>query len=157
MFREGAKNNIAHSFHELYICYDKGPRGSPTYDEAGFQLDYRKVADWMKPRGYNKQAMVNGMERAVKRSQDEASRMAAAFFVGGQAPDDGGGRAIDLLKDKVSKDLGIAWHKVTPAKVEQWAKMGFPKENPRDYVSSTLTQEEKRRFSSMQMGASLRK
>ncbi|EXJ59594.1 hypothetical protein A1O7_03740 [Cladophialophora yegresii CBS 114405] len=158
MFREEAKRNIAHTAHELYVCFDKGPNGSPTYDEAGFQLDYRKVADWMKPKMYNKQAMVNGMERALKRGEEEKSRMAAAFFEGGQAPDEGGGLGtLDLLKDKVSKDLGIAFHKVTPAKVEGWAKKGFPKENPRDYVESTLTAEERKRFLSMHMGSSLRK
>ncbi|ETI29570.1 hypothetical protein G647_02023 [Cladophialophora carrionii CBS 160.54] len=128
MFREGAKRNIAHSFHELYICFDEGPKGSPTYDEGGFQLDYRTVANWMKPQSYNKQAMVNGIDRALKRAEEEKSRMAAAFFEGGQAPEDGGWLGtFDLLKDKVSKDLDIAWHKVTPAKVEEWVKKEFPK------------------------------
>jgi hypothetical protein len=32
-----------HTFYDLYRCHKKGPDGSPTYDSAGFQLDYKKV------------------------------------------------------------------------------------------------------------------
>lgn len=38
-----------YSFYDLHRCHRKGPDGSPTYDSAGFQLDYEKVAKWMKP------------------------------------------------------------------------------------------------------------
>ena len=158
MFKEEARDNVSHCFHELHVCYDKGPKGSPTYDEAGFQLDYGKVADWMKPRAYNKSSMISGMDKAVKEQKDADSRMAAAFFEGGKLPEDDDGRyTIDLLKDKVSKDLGVAWHKISPAKVEDWANKGFTKENPRDYVRSTVTKEEQKRFSSLQGGCVLRK
>ena len=158
MFREGAKNNVAHCFHELYVCFDKGPKGSPTYDESGFQLDYAKVADWMKPKAYNKRSMMNGMDKALARGKSESEKMAKAFFEGGKAPEGDEGHYTDsLVKDRVSKDLGIAWHKVTAAKVEEWAGKGFPKENPRDYVLSTVTSVEKKRLMSLLSGASLRK
>ncbi|KAM0543653.1 hypothetical protein ACHAO7_009275 [Fusarium culmorum] len=39
-----------YTFYDLHKCHQKGPNGSPTYDSAGFQLDYKKVKDWMKPR-----------------------------------------------------------------------------------------------------------
>ena len=157
MFREGAKKNVAHHFHELYKCYEKGPKGSQTYDEGGFQLDYHKVADWMKPKAYNKSAMVYGMERHLKRKEEEDARMMAAIFQGGKGPEEGGIWLIELLKDKVSKDLGVAFHKVTPTTVEEWAAKGYPKEDPKSYVHSTLTKEEQKRFMSLLMGTSLRK
>jgi hypothetical protein len=158
LFREKTKANIARSFHDLYECFDKGPSGSPTYDEAGFQLDYSKVTDWMKPRAYNKSAMVNGMEKSVERRTEEAKKMAALFFEGGKFTDgEHDIRGEELMKDKVSKDLGIAIHKVTLAKVEEWAEKGFPKENAQDYIGSSLTKEERRRFMKMMSGASLRK
>ncbi|KAJ9611108.1 hypothetical protein H2200_004291 [Cladophialophora chaetospira] len=158
IFRKEAKKNVAHCFHELYICYEKGPKASPTYDSSGFELDYWKVAEWMSPKPYNKRAMVNGMEKRLKRDSDERSKMAAAFFQGGSAPEGGDGHyAFDLLKDKVSKDLGIAWHKITAAHVEEWARMGLPKEDPCNYVTSTVSKEEKRRFLSLLKGGSLRK
>ncbi len=157
MFREGAKKNLAHHFHEIYHCHEKGPKGSPTYDESGFQLDYHKVADWMKPQAYNKSAMVNGMEKRLKRMDEEKAKMVAAFFQGGKGPEEDALCVEDLLKDKVSKDLGVAFHKVTPTTVEEWAAKGFAKEDPSKYVRSTITKEEQKRFLSLSMGASLRK
>ncbi|KAF5971799.1 adenine nucleotide alpha hydrolase [Fusarium coicis] len=38
-----------HSFYDLHRCHRKGPDGPSTYDSACFQLDYEKVAKWMKP------------------------------------------------------------------------------------------------------------
>ena len=58
----------------MHICYKKGPRGSPTYDGAGFQLDYDEVADWMKPRAYNKKSMVGGMGNASEEGGARKSR-----------------------------------------------------------------------------------
>ena len=34
--RQFGLENEGHAFHELYVCYSKGPNGSPTYDKAGF-------------------------------------------------------------------------------------------------------------------------
>lgn len=141
----------------MYACFKKGPDGRPTYDKAGFLLDYRKVADRMRPRGYNKKAIMNGMDRAIRQAEEEKEKMCAIFFRGGKPPKDGGKHTVDLIKDKVSKDLGIAWHKITPTKVKYWAERGFPKENPRDYAGSTVTAEERKRFHSLQEGSKLRK
>ena len=66
----------------------KGPNGSPTYDKAGFELDYDKVADWMKPKSYNKGSMVRGMERLLEKTRQETKRMAEIFFEKGEGPED---------------------------------------------------------------------
>lgn len=42
--------NPAFAFHDIARCYKKGRNGSPTYEDAGFQLDYNKVCDWKKPK-----------------------------------------------------------------------------------------------------------
>jgi hypothetical protein len=146
-------------FHDINTCFKKGPNGSPTYDDAGFQLDYGKVAEWKKPRPYNKKCMVKGMEKSLKKRGEEDSRMVAMFFEGGECPDDvrKGLHGMFLLKDKVSKDLNIPWHKIGPAEIEQWSNKGFAKQNPKDYVEATVTEEEKKRFMSMLKGCSLRK
>jgi hypothetical protein len=49
LFIEETRLNPLESFHNLYRFYDKGREGSPSYDSAGFQLDYNKVAAWMEP------------------------------------------------------------------------------------------------------------
>lgn len=46
--------NPLSAFHDLDRCNQKGREGSPTYDSAGFQLDFNKVENWMKPTSYNK-------------------------------------------------------------------------------------------------------
>jgi hypothetical protein len=74
LFRDEARMNPLRTFHDLYRCHDKGREGSPTYDDAGFELDYEKVADWMKPQAYNKNKMIRGMERAVERLRMKRNR-----------------------------------------------------------------------------------
>jgi hypothetical protein len=82
MFVAEARQNPLKTFHDLHRCYDKGRAGSPTHDRAGFELDYDKVADWMKPQVYNKKRMVSGMERAVDRRAREEEAIYALFFNG---------------------------------------------------------------------------
>ena len=154
-FERKALKDPNHTFHDLHICYKKGPRGSPTYDEAGFQLDYDKVADWMRPKAYNKKSMVNGMERHLKRVEQERAKMAAIFFVGGEAPGNKFDTTEKYWSDRVSKDLGVAWHKVNPKTFEEWEKKGFVKQNAEDWKE--VTEEERKRMSRMLCGASLRK
>ncbi|RBR13532.1 hypothetical protein FVER53590_08480 [Fusarium verticillioides] len=74
-----------YSFYDLHRCHREGPDGSPTYDSAGFQLDYEKVAKWMKPVAYNKKSMVNGIERHLKRVKEETKKIYNCFFSDGKA------------------------------------------------------------------------
>nr|RBQ95934.1 hypothetical protein FVER53263_08480 [Fusarium verticillioides] len=74
-----------YSFYDLHRCHRESPDGSPTYDSAGFQLDYEKVAKWMKPVAYNKKSMVNGMERHLKRVEEETKKIYNCFFIDGKA------------------------------------------------------------------------
>ncbi len=83
-------------FHDLNQCQKKGPNGSPTYDDAGFELDWRKVNDRMKPQRYNKNAIVNGMERMLARVQTEEEQIFEVFFVKGKAPYG----ALNYVKDQ---------------------------------------------------------
>ena len=154
-FARKALKDPNHYFHDLHTCYKKGRQGSPTYDEAGFQLDYDKVAEWMRPKAYNKKSMVNGMERHLKRVGEEKAKMATIFFVGGEAADNEFGTTDDYWKDRVSKDLGVPWHKVDPKAFEEWEKKGFEKQNAEDWKD--FTEEEQKRMLRMLGGASLRK
>ncbi|KAI1070876.1 hypothetical protein LB507_010934, partial [Fusarium sp. FIESC RH6] len=74
------KNDPLYCFYDLHQCHKKGPNGSPTYDSAGFQLDYKKVEKWMKPVGYNKKSMMNSMDRALKKGDEEKKAAYEAFF-----------------------------------------------------------------------------
>lgn len=109
------RTDPAMMFHDLYRCIDKGPNGSPTYDAAGFQLDYQKVADSFPSTGRTKRAAVQGMNMPVASMQSLRETIAETFF------DDTEENKkkflisfgpIDLVKDTISKDLGIPWHKI---------------------------------------------
>ncbi|KAM6504674.1 hypothetical protein FSOLCH5_015177 [Fusarium solani] len=145
------------TFHDLRVCHKKGPNGSPTYDSAGFQLDYDKVVKWMKPRGYNKKSIVNSMERHLEKQAKEDEAMINSFFVDGKAP---GGRAsgqfMDFLTDHVSKDLGVPWHQIDSKRVKEWEKKGFEKINADEWWHEP-NDEERKRFMKMLEGGSLHK
>ncbi|TVY82924.1 hypothetical protein LSUE1_G002266 [Lachnellula suecica] len=155
-YRQFARENEGHMFHELYVCFDNGPKGSPTYDKSGFELDYHKVAEWMKPKPYNKSAMMNGMDRAVERARTEEKRMAEIFFEKGEAPADlAYSTNAGYWKDRVSKDLNVPWHKVGVPQFEEWEKKGFKKARRGEYEN--FSEEDRERQMRLLSGASLRK
>ncbi|RBR26980.1 uncharacterized protein FIESC28_00248 [Fusarium coffeatum] len=133
------KNDPLYCFYELYQCHKKGPNGSPTYDSAGFQLDYKKVEKWMKPKG------------------DEEKKAAyEVFFVDGKGPDCGHHLVMDLIKDKMSKDLDIPLHQIDVKQIKKWGEKGFEKVKADEWWVEP-NEVEKAHFSKMMGGAKLRK
>jgi hypothetical protein len=157
LFRDEARMNPLRTFHDLYRCHDKGREGSPTYDDAGFELDYEKVADWMKPQAYNKNKMIRGMERAVEKAKNEEKQIFELFFENStRDPITISPEAKDYVLDHVSKDLGIPWHHVKSEQVRMWRDAGFQPVKYEDWWKEP-TGEDIKRMSKMRMGASLRK
>ncbi|KUJ23237.1 uncharacterized protein LY89DRAFT_680024 [Mollisia scopiformis] len=155
-YAQFARENEGHCFHELHVCYAKGPNGSPTYDKSGFELDYQKVARWMNPSAYNKTAMVKGMDRAVNRAQNEQEQMAEIFYEKGEAPKGTEYfQAVGMWKDRVSKDLNVPWHKIGVAHFREWEKKGFKRVRKGEYLIVPIEQRE--RMTRLLSGASLRK
>ncbi|TVY68173.1 hypothetical protein Focb16_v002337 [Fusarium oxysporum f. sp. cubense] len=147
-----------YSFYDLHRCHRKGPDGSPTYDSAGFQLDYEKAAKWMKPVAYNKKSMVNGMERHLKRVEEETKKIYDSFFVDGKGPEgeEGSTQVMHQIKDQVSKDLGVPWHQIDPKQLKKLGDQGFAKVDA-DKWWHRPNQVERDRFMKMLGGASPRK
>ncbi|RYC54368.1 hypothetical protein CHU98_g11844, partial [Xylaria longipes] len=146
------------TFHDLHVCYEKGPRGR-AYDDAGFQLDYDKVAEWMKPKAYNRSRAVRGMERSLERGDREQREVFEVFFVEGDDPGDDVGRRLDAMhyvKDHISKDLGVPWHQIGPKHAREWLEKGFEKKRFSEWWREP-NEEERKRMSKMMGGASLRK
>ncbi|THZ32479.1 hypothetical protein D6C89_00268 [Aureobasidium pullulans] len=157
LFVEQSRLDPRAAFHDLHKCLDKGPNGSPTADNAGFQLDYEKVQDWDRPQPYNKRAMIRGMDRAVDKARSEEDQIFDVFFVDGERPDDNASHiAKDYVKDQISKDLNVPWHQIKPEHAKQWEEQGFKRVVFKDWWKEP-TQEERRRFSNMLKGAALRK
>jgi len=110
----------------------------------------------MAPKPYNKGAMVRGMDRSIERWKKERKEMAEIFFEKGEAPsDDHFTEGDDYWKDRVSKDLGVPWHKIEVKHFEEWEKRGFPKARKGEYENPS--KEEWKRMMGLMDGASLRK
>ncbi|CAO1602416.1 hypothetical protein XANCAGTX0491_006028 [Xanthoria calcicola] len=127
-------------------CLQKGPRGSPTYDELGYELDYDYILKTSgRPRRPGKRAEAK-MDRAIKDDARKAEIMGRSEDARMQE-----GAAWD---DRVARDLGKAFHEVGVEEYEEWAKKGFKVqdgefENPSD--------EERERLLKLRIGCALRK
>ncbi|KAK9781549.1 hypothetical protein SCAR479_01420 [Seiridium cardinale] len=144
------------TFHHLYVCHRKGRDGSPTYDEAGFQLDWEKVNDWFKPRPYSRSSAVRGMEGRLKRDEAERRTMFDIFFVDGKAPATHDADVTNHMRDHVSKDLGIPWHQIGPEQLKIWREKGFEKVEADEWWRPP-NDEERKRMLNMLSGGSMRK
>ncbi|OBS24532.1 hypothetical protein FPOA_05073 [Fusarium poae] len=145
-----------YTFYDLYKCHKKGPDGSPTYDSAGFQLDYKKVEQWMKPQRYNKKSIMNGMDRSLKRAEDEKQMAYETFFVDGKGPEGDKLAVMDLIKDQMSKDMNVPFHQIDVKQMKKWGEKGFKKVKVDEWWSE-LNQVERDRFMKMHGGSALRK
>ncbi len=110
----------------------------------------------MKPKAYSKSRMVNGMQRSVDRAGEEAKQMAEIFYEKGEAPEKPEHhRGTTFWKDRVSKDLGVPFHKITIEHFKEWEQKGFKKARRGEYEE--FTAEERKRELRLISGASLRK
>ncbi|KAH7084201.1 hypothetical protein FB567DRAFT_593676 [Paraphoma chrysanthemicola] len=156
-FVQESRENPLKTFHQLYRCYDKDRDGSPTYDKAGFQLDYDKVAQWMNPQAYSKKKIVRNMDRAVGKAKCEEEQIFELFFE--TVPTDRNHMTYmvkNCLIDQVSKEMGIPWHQIKPEHVQAWRDKGFQFVKHEEWWQ-TPTEVEKKRMLKMMSGASLRK
>ncbi|KAI1136427.1 hypothetical protein F5Y05DRAFT_391255 [Hypoxylon sp. FL0543] len=156
LLREASILDPSKCFHDLHICHRKGREGSPTYDAAGFQLDWEKVDDWMRPTRPRKSTILNRMERALDRHAREQRTMYDIFFVDGKGPDVHETIVEQYLKDQVSKDLGVPWHQIGPAHLLEWEKKGFPKQKAEEWWREP-NEVERARMLKMSTGSKLRK
>ncbi|KAI0182644.1 hypothetical protein EV127DRAFT_48972 [Xylaria flabelliformis] len=147
------------TFYNLHVCHKKGPNGKPTYDSAGFQLDYKKVAEWMKPKSYNKARIVGNMEKRLAKDAQEEREIFDIFFAEGEGPGSDTGRRDNVLmyvQDHISKDLGVPWHQIKPKQAREWQEKGFEKKKFSEWWHEP-NEEERKRMMKMLGGGSLRK
>lgn len=156
MSREQSMLDPSAMFHNSHICLRKGKDGSPTYDCAGFQLDWAKVEDNKRPRAYNKKRIMRAMDRSLERGEMERRGLQEIFFVDGKRPQTSCPDMEMYIKDHISKDLGVPWHQIHVEQAREWEKRGFPKVDPDVWWREPNAVEQKRMLK-MLSGASLRK
>lgn len=127
-------------------CLQKGPRGSPTYDELGYELDYDYIVKCSgRPRRPGKRA-----EEKTDQTMKDGARKAEIMG----RPDDVRVQEGAAWDDRVARDLGKAFHEVGMEEYEEWAKKGF---ELKDGEFDDPSEEEKERLMKLQSGSALRK
>lgn len=149
-FMQNAMLNPDGFQRDMNICIEKGSGGSPTYDKAGFELDYGKVMKVRSGRG--------GRIDFDKDRSDQV-RMAEIFFGKEMAPRYTATSPLECewWKDKVSRDLNVPFHKTGIADFEEWEKRGFPKAKREDYDRERISVGEKERLTRLMTGSAFRK
>lgn len=127
-------------------CLQKGLRGSPTYDELGYELDYDYILKTSgRPRRPGKRTEEK-MDRAIKDDARKAEIMGR--------PEDARLQEGAAWDDRVARDLGKAFHEVGLEEYEEWAKKGF---QVREGEFENPSEEEKERLLKLRIGCALRK
>jgi hypothetical protein len=147
--RQKKTNERLDCFKHLHECFDKGRNGSPTLDEAGYELDYDKVADWMKP-SYVRKPNWKKEEAYFDRKKQEFNRKSE--LMDGQGKDQVG--IEEAWHEKVLKDLGKKHWTLSMEDWEDWYKKGF-RAKPGEF--DNFSQAEMDRRLKLMTGASLRK
>ncbi|KAF2665947.1 hypothetical protein BT63DRAFT_427736 [Microthyrium microscopicum] len=166
----------AHHNYDLYACHRKGRDGSPSYDNAGYQLDWEKVDGWMKSdkkvsemrfdngkKTIAEQDRMNREERwaySQNRLDTDNREMEYIFFSRG-LPNAPVSDYEFYMRDRVSKDLGVPYHQVTIKTFQRWERRlerkMIDKPDWKRWWRRDPSDEDKAREHRMRMNAHLRK
>lgn len=131
-------------------CLNKGPNGSPTYDSLGYELDYHAIAAASRrPRARSGKKYMEMLERG----QNEDDRKAELM---GMNRNEVSAFSMMAWDDRVSRDLGIPYHKVQMEHFEEWYEKGF-RAQPGEFNSKNITPEEDKRILKLAVGSAFRK
>lgn len=129
------------------LCLRKGPRGSPTFDEMGYELDYDYIS---KHQGRPRPLSNRGMAKLHKK-REESERKKKIM---GAENDRVIATNETAWDDRVARDLGIPYHEVAMEECEEWQRKGFHAE-PGEFENPS--QKEKDRLMRLSSGCALRK
>jgi len=122
---ETLMNPLAFS-HDMYTYLAKGREGSPTYDGAGFKLDYDKVFESI--HGYcDRDTTVRVMESILDRMEKERSAIYKLFFVGLKWKKKAKyeyAHVLFYIADQVSRDPRVPFHQIRPKHIREWRGKG---------------------------------
>lgn len=131
-------------------CLNKGPNGSPTYDSLGYELDYHAIAaSTRRPRARSGKKYMEMLER----ERNEGDRKTELM---GMNRNEVSAFSMMAWDDRVSRDLGIPYHKVKMEHYEEWYEKGF-RAQPGEFNAKNITPEEKERINKLAVGSAFRK
>ncbi|THY17552.1 hypothetical protein D6D02_03139 [Aureobasidium pullulans] len=157
LYDNEALMNPLSSLREQTLMELKGPGGSPTYDTAGFEIDYHKLVDGTN-QPMTKHEMISNMDKSIEKDEKEKKEMFELFFLPDEHPEDDplGHEIENFVKDQVSKDIGVPWHQIGPKHVGQWLQKGHEKVAFKNWWKDP-NEEEMKRMDNMTCGCVFRK
>ena len=129
------------------ICLKKGPKGSPTYDKLGYELDYNLIAG----RSSGRRRTHKQSEEYWERERSERERKTEIMNFSKDNESALTGMAQD---DRVARDLGIAYHEVGIEEYELWYQKGF-RAKPGEFEN--ISKQEQDRICTLATGSAFRK
>ena len=127
------------------VCLRKGPDGSPTRDELGYELDYDYIS---KTRGHARDKRGFALFHARQRDGDRKAEIMGLDQVSF------GAKWEAVGTDRVARDLGLAFHEVELEQYEEWRRRGFHLA-PGEF--DDISKEEIDRLARLQSGCAFRK
>ncbi|KAL8751589.1 MAG: hypothetical protein Q9184_006023, partial [Pyrenodesmia sp. 2 TL-2023] len=131
----------------VQVCLRKGPQGSPTYDEAGYELDFDYILKSVRP---PKRLGKRGLEQLREQRKEDERKKELMEVTEEQARK----LYMGAMDDKVARDLGIAYHEVGIEEYEEWHKRGLRR---KEGELENLDDEERKRLEKLATGCALRK
>ncbi|OCL06374.1 hypothetical protein AOQ84DRAFT_321525 [Glonium stellatum] len=131
-------------------CFRKGPNGSPTYDRLGYELDYHAIAA---SRRRPRKRSGKKYDEMLERSQNEEKRKA---MIMGMDQKDVSALSLMAWNDRISRDLGIPYHKVEMKHFEEWYAKGL-RAQPGEFRAKNISPEEQERINNLALGSAFRK
>jgi len=136
-------------WEDLEEVMRRGPHGAPVYDNMGFKLDYKKVAPQFRRRA--RPSLKKRMTMMEKNQREEERKCE----IMGMQKDKVSAMSLMAWDDRVSRDLGIPYHKVEMEHFEEWHRRGFVAE-PGEFESQNIGEENKERILSLATGSAFR-
>lgn len=141
----------ARELSPIDLCYARGPKGPPTYDRLGYELDYHKIAASRRRSGRpGTKAYMDMLE------QEERDDKRKTDIMGGPDRNQQSAMTLSLWTDRVARDLGIPYHKVEMEQFEEWHAKGFHA-NGDEFIATNVSSEERDRVTNLATGSAFRK
>jgi hypothetical protein len=143
-----AEQMVSHEKHNEVMR--KGPHGPPTFDNLGYEMDYKTVIGSMsRPRGGR-----GGKKYMDMLARESAERKRKAEIMG---KDDAKSSPMNwsAWQDRIARDLDIPYHTVKIAEFEEWHRRGYRAE-PGE-MENRFSEEENNRLNRLSGGSAFRK
>ncbi|KAL9037217.1 MAG: hypothetical protein Q9214_005799 [Letrouitia sp. 1 TL-2023] len=146
------KNESYKSYKKLEKVRQRGPDGPVVRDGLGYQLDYHKVVGGLSMPNRSAAAV----DRRLKYLNERMALKERKREIMGTPKEEEGGLASRARDERVSRDLGIPYHKVELAHFEKWKNDGF-RAQPREFDDRFISQEKRRLLFKLAKGCVFRK